>query len=146
MRTTSQPPGMTLVELVITISLSAIIGVSAGILLSEQLRGALRARDYSVAMNLARAEMEKLDSRNDFCHADLALGTTDLVSGYPAAYTVRRVVSCRTGGTTCANCNLPPTNANNGVKQIDITVKKSGSGETLATLVTYRTKYVLFGQ
>ena len=141
--------GLTLVELVITISLAAIISIPAGILLSEHLTAALRARDYTVAMNLARAEMERLDSFNNFCHADLALGTTDPVSGYPAAYTVRRVVSCRTGDTTCNTCVLPPTtplNADNGVKQIAVTVRKSGSTDTLASLTSYRTKYVLFGQ
>lgn len=148
--------GLTLVELVITISLAAIIGVPTGILLSEHLTGALRARDYTVAMSLARAEMERLDSLlasfNNFCSTDLNLGTSGPtpIAGY-AQYSLTRVVSCQTPSSECAcSCSGAcgtgaPTNARNDIKRIEVRVTKSGSTDRLATLVTYRTKYVLFG-
>lgn len=156
MKHCAKQAGLTLVELVITISLAAIIGVPTGILLSEHLTGALRARDYTVAMNLARREMEQLDSldsasgldnANGFCHPDLALTVPSpppIVGywpGYP--YDLTRIVQCQVGncGSNCAS----PSNANNGIKRIEIRVTKSGSSDRLATLVTYRTKYVLFG-
>jgi len=137
---------LTLVELVITISLTAILGIPAGILFSEHLNGALRARDYTVAMSLARAEMERLDSLNDFCHVDLTVnspaGTTiSPYQGYP--YALTRAVWCQTGN--CASNCATPSNANNGIKRIEIRVTKIGSTENRATLVTYRTEYVLFG-
>lgn len=142
--------GLTLVELVITISLSAILSIPVGILLSEHLNAALRARDATVAMSLARAEMERLDSLNDFCHADLNVNspsgtTTDPYQGYP--YAMTRIIWCQTGDCT-SNCSVPPPppNANNGVKRVEIRMRKSGSSETSASLITYRTKYVLFGQ
>ena len=141
------PRGLTLIELVITISLAGILGIPVGILLSEHLNAALRARDATVATNLARYEIERLDSLNDFCHADLTInspgGTTiNPYLGYP--YALTRIVWCQTGN--CAsNCGAP-ANANNGVKRIEIRVTKSGSSTILASLVTYRTQYVLFGQ
>jgi len=145
------PRGLTLVELVVTIILTAIIGIPVGILLAEHLSGALRARDYTVAMNLARREMERLDSWNNFCHADL-----NLTAGTPApnpdpAYVVTRIVGCQTPASSCAcSCSGTcgsgaPTSARNDVKRVETRVTKSGSGEQLASLVSYRTKYVLFG-
>ena len=138
--------GLTLIELVITISLAAIIGIPVGLLLSEHLNGALRARDAIVAMNLARYEMERLDSLNDFCHVDLNMNSpagTPLNSyqGYP--YTLTRIVWCQTGN--CASNCGSPSNANNGVKRIEIRMTKSGSTGVLASLVSYRTEFVLFG-
>ena len=142
--------GLTLVELVITICLAAIISIPVGILLSEHLTAALRARDYTVAMDLARYEMEQLDSLNDFCHSDLNVnspsGTTiDPYQGYP--YALTRTIWCQAGDCT-SNCSASPPipNANNGVKRLEIRMRKSGSSETLASLITYRTKYVIFGQ
>lgn len=146
--TSNDRAGLTLVELVITISLSAIIGVPVGILLSEHVGGALRARDYVVALNLARAEMEQLDSLGDnFCSISTT-GPTP-ISGYPA-YTLERVVSCQTSGSSCAcsctgGCGGAPSSARNDIKRIEVRVTKSDSTDRLATLVTYRTKYVLFG-
>ena len=139
-------PGLTLVELVLTISLAGILSIPIGILISEQLRGAMRARDVTIAMNLARAEVERLESFNDFCRSELALTTTAGVvvpgASFPA-YVVTRIVSCQTGNCD-ANCGSP-SNANNGIKRIEIRVTRSGSSTPLATLVTYRTKFVLYG-
>lgn len=132
--------GLTLVELVLTISLAAIIGVPVGFILSEHLRGALWARDAAVAMCLARQEMERLDSLNNFfASPDLSVGTTSgTVSGFPS-YTRTVTIICLVG-----NCTNTGTNSQ-GVKQITIVVTKTGPGDTLATLVSYRTKHVFFG-
>lgn len=141
---------MTLVELVITISLAAILAIPVGLLLSQHLGGALRARDATIAMSLARREMEVLDGLNDFCHASLTVnspaGTTTnpYLSGYP--YALTRIVSCLAGGSNCTSaCAANPTRTDNAVKLIQLIVTKSGSTEPLASLVGYRTKYVNFG-
>ena len=152
--------GLTLVELVITISLAGILGVPVGIILSRQLDSALRARDYAVAMSLARQEMERLDSLVDgadtdtafFCTTNLTLGTVGPtpIASYPQ-YSLTRVVSCQTPSSNCAcSCSGPcgtgaPSNTRNDVKRIEVRVTKSSSTDRLAALVTYRTKYVLFG-
>ena len=142
--------GLTLVELVITISLAAILSIPVSLLLSGQLNGALRARDATVAMNLARYEMERLDSLNNFCDASLTVNspagtTTDpYLPGYP--YALTRIVSCLVGGSNCTSaCAASPAAADNAVKRIDIIVRRSGSTSPLASLVSYRTKYVQFG-
>ena len=148
--------GLTLIELVITITLAAILGIPVGILLSEHLTGALRARDDAVGMSLARAEMDRLDSldsatgldnANGFCHPNLNLTslTPPPIVGYWAGfpYDLTRIVQCQTGDCT-SNC-ASPSNARNGIKRIEIRVTKTNSGEQVASLVSYRTKYVRFG-
>jgi len=129
--------GMTLVELVLTIALAAIVGVPTGILVSEQLRGVLTARDQVVAMGLARAELERLESLNDF----FAI-TTQAPAAVPgfAAYTRAVTVTCEAGN--CTNTNFD----SQGIKQIDVTVTKTGIAGSLASLTTYRAKHVSYGQ
>lgn len=137
--------GLTLVEIILTIGLTAALGVPMGMLLNAHLGNALRARDATVAMNLARLELERLDSLNDFCDADLNVVppvTVLLYQGLP--YDMTRIVACQ-AGNCASNCGLTPANALNGVKRIEIQVRKSGSATILASLVTYRTKFVLFG-
>ena len=151
-----QSQGLTLVELVVGITLSAILGIAVGVLVSEHLRAALRVRDMTVAMSLARAELERLDSLDSvagqenttgFCHPDLnvtgASGVTVSSLGGPS-YVVVRIVTCQTGN--CASNCASASNANNGIKRIEIRVTKTSAvGERVAYLVTYRTKFVVFG-
>ncbi len=139
--------GLTLVELVITISLAAIISIPTGILISEYLNSALRARDYAVATSLARAEMERLDGLNNFFAApdlnilcpsggEVVTGPTN-ITGYPYAYTRRvRCVQgdCCTSGTSTQ-----------GVKRIQVTMTRIGVSTPLISLITYRAKNVAFG-
>ena len=141
--------GMTLVELVVTIALVGIIGIPTGLLVSEHFQQAITSRDSSVAIQLARAEMERLDGLNNVCHADLAVGppvTMTNYGGYP--YTVTRTVTCIEGNCSSVspgNCGTPTTSSNQGVKRIEVAVTKAGSSSPLARLITYRTKHVVFG-
>ena len=137
--------GLTLVELVVTISLAAILGIPLGWLLSEQLEGALRARDAVLATNLARAELERLDSLNDFFTPELAPGATTVVPNYLGfPYTMERAVTCLPGGN-CTSTSF----SSQGVKRITVSIYKPGATDPLARrlsrLTTYRTKHVLFG-
>ena len=143
--------GLTLIELVVTTSLAAILGIPIGILLSEHLVAALRARDYTVAMSLARREMERLEAINDFC----ATPDWDLTGpgGVPApsvnpAYEVTRIVACQVEGSpgACASsCVATPGNTDNAIKRLEMVVRRVGSSDVLASTVSYRTKYVRFG-
>ena len=136
-RALARGAGFTLVELVIAICLSAILGIPAGVLISEQLRAALTARDQVVAIGLARAELERLESLNDF----FAI-TTQAPAAVPgfAAYTRAVTVTCEAGN--CTNTNFD----SQGIKQIDVTVTKTGIAGSLASLTTYRAKHVSYGQ
>ncbi|MBI3996885.1 MAG: type II secretion system protein [Candidatus Omnitrophica bacterium] len=136
---------LTLIELVITISLAAILGTATGILIGEHLTGSLRARDATVAMNLARLELERIDSLNNFfVTPDLSSPTTVTIpnyQGYP--YTLVRTVDCPFGDCVSTSVSVQ------GVKRIRITVYKPSASNPLETLVascvTYRTKHVFFG-
>ena len=130
--------GLTLVELVLTITLAAILGVSSGLLVSEELRGMLTARDQMVAMGLARAELERLESLNDFFA--IATQAPTVVPGF-TAYTRAVTVTCMFS-SNCTDTALD----SQGVKQIDVTVTKTGILGSLASLTTYRTKHVAYGQ
>ncbi len=146
--------GLSLIELVITISLAAILGIPVGIILSRQLQAAMNVRDAVVAMSLARDEMERLesldsatglDNANGFCHSQLAIPGSSVLPGYWTGYPydMQRLVACQVGD--CSNNCASPNNAQNGVKRIEIRVTRTGSGQLMASLVTYRTKYVRYG-
>lgn len=131
--------GLTLVELVLAIFLAGVIGMPVGLLISEHLRSALHAQRSGAAMQLARAELERLESLNNFFAPDLALGTSVLPAyqGYP--YDLTRAVTCEAGNCTTTGVTT------HGLKRIRITVTPAGSAESLVTLTTYRTKHVAFG-
>jgi hypothetical protein len=137
--------GLTLVELIVGIALSALVGLPLGFLLSEYFGAGLRARDAVVAVNLARRELEDIDSRNDFFAPALAMGggCTPLTSVLPSyaglPYDLTRRVECEVGNC----CSLAI--GSEGVKRITVTVTRAGSTDPLATLVTFRTKHVDFG-
>lgn len=135
--------GFSLVELILVIVLSAILGIPVAMLISEQIRLSLRARDASMAMSLARMELERLESLNNFCHTDLNVGSTTIVSYAGQPFTLFRNVACQFGN--CASNCATTGNANNGVKRIDITVARNGTTEVVATVQAYKTEYVLNG-
>jgi len=131
--------GLTLVELTLTIALLGLIGIPTSLLLTEHLHGALRGRDSVLATQLARRELERLDSFNDFAHPDLAV-TTVTISNYAgyAGYTMRRVVSCKAG-----DCIVSPTAP--ALKEIEVTILREDSSTPLARMTTFRARDVLFG-
>jgi len=129
--------GLTLVELVLTVGLAGILGIPTGLLLSEHLRAAVTSRDSTVAMGLARAETEQLDSLNNFFALPLGTVTIANYQGYP--YNLTRTITCQAGNCTSGSSN------SQGVKRIVVTVTKAGSTAPLARMTTYRTKHVLFG-
>lgn len=132
--------GLTLIELVLTIALAGILAVPTGLLLTEHLREAMSSRDSTFALQLARAEVERLESFNNFFKSpELNIGSTLMPNyqGYP--YDVTRAVTCQVGNCVSAALN------SQGVKRIDIVVTQAGSLQPQARLISYRTKHVSFG-
>lgn len=129
--------GLTLVELVLTIAVAGIIGVPTGLILGEQLFSAMSSRDSTLATQLARYEMELLDSQNNF----FTLQSATFANYQGSVYTLTRTVTCLTTPPTCTS-GAP---GNQGMKQIQVTVTKTGSTSPLAQLISYRTKCVCFG-
>lgn len=138
--------GVTLVELVLAIALAGLISIPAALLLSQTLRAAVQTRDTMAGVSLARAELERLDALNNFFAADLALtcpaGTavaTTLTNYNGTPYDVVRTVSCQAG-----NCCSASTNSQ-GMKRVEVMVRRNGTTDTVCRLATYRTKHVTFG-
>lgn len=128
--------GLSLVELVVAIAVGAVLSVPVGMILAEHLRGGIRARDQVVATQLARYEMERLDALNTY--ASLASGGPYSLSGVPA-FTITTTVTCETGGSTCN------AGGANSVKRVQVDVRKLGETNLYASLVTFRTENVQFG-
>jgi len=132
--------GLTLVELILTISLATILAIPTALLLGAHLQEAMSSHDSTMALQLGRFELERLDSLNNFfASPDLTIGSTVLTNfqGYP--YDVTRAVTCQVGDCTST------ASSSQGVKRITITVTPTGSAVPLAKLITYRTKCVCFG-
>lgn len=132
--------GLTLLELVITLTLAGILAVPIGLLLGEQVHQAVSSQETNPALQLARYEMERLDSLNNFFeNPDLSIGSTTQTNFLGTSYDMTRTVSCIVGNCTSGSFN------SQGVKLIEVTVTKSGATEPSVALTTYRTKHVSFG-
>ncbi len=136
--------GATLLELLIVIIVAALVAVPMGLLISRQVETQLRGRDETVAISLARFELESLASRNNYFDPALALGTTVLTDYQGQPYTLQRVVECLVG----SDCNSTAFTSQ-AVKRVIVRVYRPSASNPLATqlvsFVTYWTKHVTFG-
>lgn len=134
---------LTLIELVLTISLAGLLGIPTGGLVTEHLRVAMTSRDSTMALQLARQELERLDglqrAAGQEFFVDLPLGTTTTLNYRGSPYTLTRAITCAAGN--CTSTAL----ANQGLKRIEVVVTRPGSPAQLAKLISYRTKHVWFG-
>lgn len=131
--------GVTLVELVVSLSLIGLLGLPTGRLIVEYLGQGVGVQDTFAAMQWARHEMERLDSLDDFFAPDLAIGAVVMPEYQGSPYTLTRTVTCATG-----DC-VDPAQGSEGVKRIDIRASRGETSPTLAELTSYRTKHVDYG-
>lgn len=132
--------GLTLVELVIAIALAAALAIPVGWMISSHLGAVLQARDTSVATSLARYEVERLESLNNFfANPDLNVPGQTIPNFQGTVYTMARVVECLIGNCTST------AEGSQAIKRITIRVTRPPSTAPLVTLITYRTKHVTFG-
>ncbi len=116
MRRDNRSKGVTLVELVVAIVILVLISIPTGLMIAEQIQGMAASSDMTVAGNLARYEMEKL---NNLLFASITSGS----SAYPGyAYDVARTVVTTTGGNGAL------------LKDITITVSRTGDPTAIVTL------------
>ncbi|MFH1876291.1 MAG: prepilin-type N-terminal cleavage/methylation domain-containing protein [Candidatus Omnitrophota bacterium] len=123
--------GFTLIELIMTIVVVAIIALPLSVMLSQQVQSTFRSSDYSSALNLARLEMEKV---NNLAYDSIASGTFASYEGYP--FDVTRTVNFAPGSGVILSESL---------KQIKVEVRKAGDVTVLAELVTYIARNVNYG-
>jgi len=120
----------TLVEFVMTIVVVAIIAIPLSLLVQEHLNSLLRSEDYTVAVNLARFEMENVKNLN---YASIVSGSFPNYQGY--SFDVIRTVTFAQGD------GLSPES----LKLVQVDVRRSGSVTVLFSLMTYIARNVSYG-
>jgi len=126
--------GFTLFELIVTIVILGIMAVPLSLTLFKHLESVTISKDLTQAVNLGRYHVEEMNNRI-FTHADLAVGTYNLPNykGYP--YDLTRIVSYTQGSDLTAE----------GLKKIQVDVKRAGQATPLATFITFVARNVNYG-
>jgi prepilin-type N-terminal cleavage/methylation domain-containing protein len=122
--------GFTLIELVMTIVVAGIIAIPLSLTISQYIKSVFKAQDYTMAVNLARAEIERV---NKMPYTSMVTASFTNYQGYP--YNVTRTVTYIAGSS----------GSTNSLKQIVVSVTKSGSAEVLANFTTYFARNVSYG-
>ena len=122
--------GFTLIELIMTIVVAAIVAVPLSLLLSQQIQSVFQSEDLTIMRQLARFEIEKVSNMN---YANISSDSFSNYEGYN--YDLIRTVIYAQG--TAENPE--------SLKEITVEVSKSGSTEVLTSLVTYIAKNVSYG-
>ena len=122
--------GFSLVELIMTIVIVAIVSVPLSLLISQHFEGVLQSKDYTAGVNLARLEMEKV---NNLSYNAISTGSFSNYQGYP--YDVSRDVIFLVGD------NLSQESLN----QVTVSVRRSGSAAVIVKFITYIAKNVTYG-
>jgi type II secretory pathway pseudopilin PulG len=124
--------GQTLVEIIITMVVIGIISIPLAFMVLEHIKGTVQLEEYTIAINLARLEIEKV---NNMAWTSIIPADFLPYSGYNNSYDVRRSVSYVQGS------NATPES----LKQIIVTVTKHNSTRVLARLITYIARNVNYG-
>jgi len=113
-----------------TVVVIGIIAVPLALLINQQIKSVFVSQDLTVARNLARFEMEKI---NNIPYADIVSADFSNYQGY--GYNVVRAVSYVEGNDTSPE----------SLKKITVSVVKSDNAQILAVLITYLAKNVSYG-
>ena len=119
--------GFTLIELIMTIVVTAIIAIPLSLTISQQMESTFQSRGFTEALNLARYEMEIV---NNLPYTNVNSVTTNNYLGYP--YNVVRTV------------NVIASGGGEGLKQIIVQVRRAGSATDVVRLVTYYARNVRY--
>ncbi|MFH1360209.1 MAG: prepilin-type N-terminal cleavage/methylation domain-containing protein [Candidatus Omnitrophota bacterium] len=123
-----QRAAFTLIELLITIVVVGIISIPLSVSLFQQVEGTFRSQDYTMAINLARYEMEIVNNM-DWDNILSANYLNYLGTSYNLARRVRMIT--------------PP--GVEGLKQVSIQVRRAGSADDLAIFITYIARNARYG-
>jgi len=117
----------TLIELLMTIIVVSIVAIPLSLLVSQHMVSVFQSQDYTLALNWARFEMEKA---NNIPYANLGVGSTVWPhDNYQATRTV----------------SVVQASGAEGLKKIQVDVRKIGETPVLASLVTYLVNNVSYG-
>ena len=123
--------GFTFIEVIMTIVIVGIISIPLSAFIFQQIDSTIQSHDYTIALNLARLEIEKVNNINVYDNINSVSYTP-----YPGYnYDVIRTVSFVAGGAGSAE----------SLKKIDVTVRPAGLANDLVTLTTYIVRNVDYG-
>lgn len=122
--------GFTLIELIMTIVVVGIVSIPLSLLVSAHIRSVFNSADNTLARELARFEMEKV---NNTSYASISSANTSNYEGY--TFDITRTVTYAQGDASSTE----------SLKKIVVDVKKSGSAAILVSLMTYIAKNVGYG-
>jgi prepilin-type N-terminal cleavage/methylation domain-containing protein len=118
----------TLIELIMTIVVVGIVALPISVTLAKHVQSVFISQDYTVALNLARFEMEHALNTP---YVSIVSAANPNYEGY--AYNLPITVSETISGTEA-------------YKSVSVSATKVGSATVLATLKTYIAKNVTWGQ
>ena len=119
--------GFTLIELIMTIVVVSICAIPLSLLGSQHVTSVFQSADYTMAVNLGRFEMEKVNNMT----FNSILSANSIYPGYN--YDVPRTVT------------VLFVQGNESLKKIQVDVKKAGSATVIVSFVTYIARNVLYG-
>ncbi len=126
----SHPRGFTLIELVMTMIIVSIVSIPLSLLIGAHIESVFVSERDTVAENLVRYEMEKV---NNMTYANIATAGFSNYEGY--AYDLTRTVTYVRGDGTSAE----------SLKKIQVEVMKADGTNVIARSVTYLAKNVAYG-
>ncbi len=125
--------GVTLVELIMTITIAAFLLGGIVLFSSQQMTSTARVRDQLIALYLGQKAMAQI---NNTAYTSLPVGTTTL-TGDPlfTGFQTRRVITAVSGGGTVT------------LRKIELRVARAGGSfaQALVSLTTYRQSNTTFG-
>jgi len=122
--------GFTLIELIMTIVVVGIVAIPLSLLLSQHIESTFQSEDLTIATNLARFEMEKV---NNLAYASIVNATFSNYEGY--SYDLTRTFAYAQGSDSSAE----------SLKKITVEVSKSGTAAVLVSLISYIAKNISYG-
>ena len=123
--------GFTMIEMTITIAISAILMTGLGLAVQTQLKAAVDNRNYLIALNLAKRQMAMMNNSTYPSVAGEAALSAD--SGFPNFIPTQEVVELASNG-------------GKSLREIRIRVRHGSlAGPVLILLYTYRSDLLTFG-
>lgn len=122
--------GFTLIELIMTVVLVGIAAVPLSLMVFQHIQSVYTSRDFTLARNLARFEMEVVNNTN---YPSIASASYSNYQGYD--FDVTRTVTFVQGTDASAE----------SLKKITVSVTRHDSATVLVNLITYIAKNVSYG-
>lgn len=122
--------GFTLIELMMTIVVVSIVAIPLSLLLSQHISSVFQSEDYTLAVNLARLEMEQINNMN---YTNIVSADFSNYQGYN--YTLNRTVAYVAGDQASPE----------SLKKMTVVLRKPNDPKALLSLVAYIAKNIAYG-